>query len=279
MVAMLWIRAHFALTASALCLLGCSGEPVEPLSGPSSGNGGGAGVASGGGGGASSGSGAGGMGAGQAGAGAGGVPTAGSGGVASCNSFADDTGYTLLVHIKNEMSQPLYLGPEAMGCSSEPLFSIEDGARTKLTPLNGCMPSCQAVMAGSAAACPAVCATPATVALEPGQTIDLPWDGRFGVPQTLPSQCMKDATLANSCMQAQKIEAGVFTFLARAGTKRECLLAGGACTCASNTNGGCTAASSLIGGTIYTSEFLVALEPGELSPAGEPQYIGIVFRD
>jgi hypothetical protein len=273
MAAMLLQRAHFALGVSALCFLGCGGEPLELP--PSAVGGGGTGGA----GGAPSSAGAPSGGVGVAGAVGGSAAVAGAGGVVVCTNFADDTGYTLLVHIKNEMSQTLYLGPEDMSCDSLPLYSVEDGSRNKLPLLSGCVASCQAVMAGSAATCPAVCATPSTVALEPGQTLDLPWDGRFGVPQTLPSQCMKDPAQGTSCMQAQKVDSGVFTFVARAGTKRQCLQAGGTCSCASNGNGGCTAPSSLIAGTIYTSEYLVALEPGELSPAGEPQYIGIVFRD
>lgn len=265
---MLGLVARGALGVSVLGLFGCSGEPLAT---PLDENGGSAAVVGGGGSAGVAASGA----AGQGGVSAGGASS--TGGSVSCDTFPDATGYTLLIHIKNEMSQTLYLGPDAMTCGASALYEVEDGARTKLPPLLGCIASCQAVMSGAAAGCPTACSAPSTVALEPGQTIDLPWDGRFGVPQTIPSQCMKDPAQATSCTQAKKIEAGVFTFAARAGTKRECLLTGG-CSCASNTNGGCTAPSSLIGGTIYTSEFLVALEPGELSPGGEPQYIGIVFR-
>jgi hypothetical protein len=267
---MLWLRAHSALAASALCLLGCSGEPTTPLASAGTatgGNAGGAAVGGGGSGGA----------AGQGG-GAAGTQAVSSGGNVACDTFADDTGYQLTVHIKNERSETLYLGPDDKTCTTPALYEVEDGARTKLPALAGCVTSCQAMMVGAAASCPTVCAEPSTVALEPGQTIDLPWDGRYGVPQNLPSQCMKDPAQGGSCTQAQKIEAGVFTFVARAGTKRSCLLQGGTCSCAANAHGGCTAPSSVIAGTIYTSEFLIALEPAEAAPGGEPQYIEIVFR-
>ena len=269
---MLWPRAHGALTLTALCFLGCGGEPLDTPLGGAGTAGNVAGTMSGGGSAAGASALNGGAG-GQAGIAA---TTGGAGGAVACTTFADDPGYSLLVHIKNERTETLYLGPDDTGCGAAALYELEDGARTKLLPLTGCVASCQAVMSGTAV-CPTGCAAPSTVALEPGQTIDLPWDGRFGVPQTVPAQCMKDPSQPASCTQAHRIEAGVFTFAARAGTKRQCLLAGG-CTCAANTNGGCTAASSVIAGTIYTSELLVALEPSELSPAGEPQYIGIVFR-
>ena len=203
---MLGLRARTALGVSALGLFGCSGEPLAP---PLDENGGSAAVVAGGGGSTNGGvamSGA----AGQGGASAGG--TSNAGGSVSCDTFPDASGYTLLIHIKNEMSQTLYLGPDAMTCGASALYEVEDGARTKLPPLLGCIASCQAVMSGAAAGCPTVCSAPSTVALEPGQTIDLPWDGRFGVPQNIPSQCMKDPSQATSCTQAKKIEAGVFTF-------------------------------------------------------------------
>ncbi len=267
---MLWVRAPAALAAGALCFLGCSGEPVEPLaSGGSWAAGGGAAA----GGSAAAGGGA----AGQGGA-PGGTAAISSGGSAACETFADESGYQLMVHIKNERSETLYLGPDDKTCTPPTLYEVEDGSRTKLPALASCVTTCQAMMTGAPATCPTACAEPATVALEPGQTIDLPWDGRYGVPQTLPSQCMKDPALGTACTQAHEIEPGIFTFIARAGTKRSCLLQGAACACAANPNGGCTAPGSVIAGTIYTSELLIALEPAEKSPSGEPQYIGIVFR-
>lgn len=122
-------------------------------------------------------------------------------------------------------------------------------------------------------ACPAACATPSTLTLEPGQTVKIPWDGRFGVPQSLPQQCLSNlAQSSTSCVQAQRIEPSVFTFSARAGTSRSCLAAGGCGTCTTSEYGGCSTPSSLIAGTLITTEFLIKLEPGE-SP-----YIGLVFK-
>jgi hypothetical protein len=216
------------------------------------------------------------------GAGSGGAAGAanGTGGVVECSSFVDQTGWTLPVHIKNEMSQTLYLGQDTMACEVKRLFQVEDGSRTILPSLDTCHSSCQAMMETGPVQCPAVCATPSTVALEPGQSITLPWDGLFGVEQTLPQQCLGAGVQGPAvCTQAKRIEANAFTFIATAGTRRECLQPGGTCTCTPNANGGCVSASSLIGGTIYTSEFLIKLEPGETSPSGEPPYIEILFRD
>lgn len=218
---------------------------------------------------------------GAGGAGAGAAGTANStGGVVECSSFTDQTGWTLPVHIKNTMTQTLYLGQDAMTCEAKPLFQVEDGSRTVLQSLDGCHSSCQAMMETGPVACPEVCAMPSTVTLEPGQSITVPWDGRFGVQHMLPQQCLRSGVVGPAgCMQARRIEAAAFTFVATAGTRRECLQPGGTCTCTPNQNGGCTSTASLIGGTIYTSEYFVKLEPGETSPGGEPPYIEILFQD
>jgi hypothetical protein len=216
------------------------------------------------------------------GAGVAGQPSAGSPSVepVDCSSFVEHSTWSLLVQIKNEMTQTLYVGQPTTSCEPKRLFKVEDGARTELPSLDGCHTSCQTMMQSGPTTCPTVCTTPSTVTLQPGQTIQIPWDGRFGVEHSLPAQCLQAGALAPAtCVQAQRIEANAFTFSAQAGTHLECLQPGGTCTCTMNANGGCTSAGSTIGGTIYTSEYFVKLEPGEPSPSGEPPYIGILFRD
>jgi hypothetical protein len=268
---------RLALIGWALCLPCCvdgsTADAVAPLSaGASAGGSAGAG-----GGLAQAGSG------GVAGAGdpSAGQATGGSAASVDCSTFTESAlSWSLLVQITKEMSQTIYLGQDSMSCDVRPLFQVLDGSNTELRSLDNCHTSCQAMMETGPVACPAVCAMPATVTLEPGQTIQIPWDGRFGLEHLLPQQCLQGTAQAPaSCMQAQRIEAALFTFLATAGTRRECLAPGGTCTCTPNPNGGCTSPASLIGGTIYTSEYLVKLEPGEPSPSGEPPYIGILFRD
>jgi hypothetical protein len=267
--------APIALLAGALQLQACGGEPVtEPpaVGGSAAGSAGVGGVA--GSGGAVAGGGAGGTAAGAAGMGAAGAPAM------PCSNYADDATWSLVVHIKNEMTQTLYLGQDVMSCDIERLFQVTDGARTLLPALSGCRSSCDALMKTGPVACPTVCATPATVTLEPGQTVDVPWDGRYGVDFALPQQCAVGAPAGNlACVQAQRIEANIFTFSARAGTKRQCLDVTGSCTCTPSATGGCTSPSSLIAGTIITTELLLKLEPGEPETSGEPPFIGLVFRD
>lgn len=184
-----------------------------------------------------------------------------------------------MVTIENEMSQPLYLGSETSSCEEQRLFEVEDGARTVLPVLPSCRTSCQAAMTTGPATCPSACSPPSTVTLEPGQSLKIPWDGRFAVDEALPQQCAPSATGVSSCVRAERIEAGVYTFVARAGTRRQCMEPSGACSCTPNSIGGCTAAASLIAGTIITTELLIKLEPGELSPSGEAPFIGLIFRD
>lgn len=215
------------------------------------------------------------------GTGASGAPGAGAssaGGAVSCSSFADAAGWSLRVRIRNEMSSTLYVGQENSTCDVDLLFQVEDGARQKLPRLNGCPSSCQTAMASGAVLCPDSCALPSTVTLEPGQSIELPWDGRFAVEHLLPPQCLRpELQSPANCVRAEQVEAGPYHFLARAGTGRHCL--SGTCgACTPNPNGGCTTPGSLITGTIITTERFVGLEPGELSPSGTPPLLLLVFE-
>lgn len=284
---MLWQRRVLALAAScALCLPGCGGSDVDAdlgeernLGGSSASTAGQAGSGS------APGAGAGSGGSGSAtagGASAGGLSAGGSGGgasLAACSTFIDEpNAWSLVVQIKNERQTPVYLGQDTATCEAQRLFQVEDGARQILPSLDGCHVSCQALMQTGPVSCPSTCATPSTITLNPGQTIKVPWDGRYGMSHSLPEQCLVGSSAATStCMQARRIEASVFTFSARAGTSRSCLAASG-CNCAADQYGACTTPSSLITGTIITTELLIKLEPG-MGSAGETPYIALVFKD
>jgi hypothetical protein len=214
----------------------------------------------------------------------GGGSTGGSGSVApgpvDCEDLKDDKGWQLMIEIKNEMSQTLYLGPEDMNCEARELFQVQDGARRALPALAACRSSCQNAMTGTSVSCPLVCPIPTTVTLDAGQSVRVPWDGRFAVPQTLPQQCVSGAaTPAAECVSAEQVEAGVFTFSAKAGTTRRCLDPSGTCNCGPSAIGGCSTPTSLIGGTIVTTELFMMLEPGEPSPNGAPPLVSLTFRD
>jgi hypothetical protein len=195
----------------------------------------------------------------------------------ACSSYADKAGYQLVVRIENQMSRTLYLGQEEMSCNLERIFQVEDGARHVLPSLDNCHTSCEQMMTSGPTSCPLVCQAPATIKLDPKQTLQVPWDGRFGVMQTLPQACLPATqTAPATCVQADRIVPAIFTFSAKAGSSVQCLA--GTCTCTPNQGGGCSNASSLISGTIYTTEYVVKLEPGETSP-GEGAFIGLVFKD
>ena len=277
---------------SALCLAGCSGEPdSETLGGGSPNHGGLSGMAGvspslGGSAGISGSAGstpiggttqsAAGMSPGGAGAAVGGSSSAPP---VACSSFVDDSAWKLTVHIKNQKSTAVYLGAQTMGCDTGRLFDVEDGSRTLLAGLEACRSSCSAVMTTGPVVCPTVCAAPSTVMLAPGQTIDIPWDGLFGVPSTVPSECMHTAEPSpTACVRAEQIKNGLFTFSAKAGATHDCL-SPTACTCTPNPSGGCTTPSSIISGTITTTDFIIALDPGESPIGGDAQYIGLVFKD
>jgi hypothetical protein len=268
---MLRLLRRITLLAYVASLQGCSDEPISgPLGGmqTSSGLAGSSNAGSGGGSGAAA---AGSAGAGQSSAGA---PSL------ACSSYADDPSWSLLVTIKNEMTRTLYLGQEEMSCNAQRLFEVEDGARTLLPALGSCRSSCETMMNSGPVTCPSACPSPSTVTLGPGQSVQVPWDGRFGVDFTLPQQCMAGAQATNlACVRAERVEANIYTFSAKAGTSQKCLEPSGNCTCTPSAIGGCMSAASVIAGTIITTELILKLEPGEAATNGAPPYIGLLFQE
>lgn len=262
------LRSTWAAVFLPLMFLGC-GDPAAETVEMANGNGGASGVAG------SNGPVGGGGTAGASGGTSGGVGSAGatmSAPAMACSAYADESGYQLVVHIENKMSRTLYLGQDEKSCEPQRLFQVADGARQVLASLDGCHTSCDQMMTSGPVACPLACATPSTVELGPNQSLQIPWDGRFAVTQSLPGSCLKTPQAeAATCVQASHIEPAIFTFSARAGSARQCL--SGTCSCTPNQAGGCVSANSLISGTIYTSEFVIKLEPGEAP------YIGVVFND
>jgi hypothetical protein len=272
---MLLPRGLLALAASSLlCLPGCGGPGVDGAGTEQADVSGSAGSSTGQSGAAGTSGGAGAGGSGSSGAGSGGTPA-----LAACTNFMDDSNaWSLVIQIKNERKETIYLGQDSTTCEAQRLFQVEDGARKVLANLDNCHNSCQALMQTGPVTCPNTCPTPSTITLNPGQTIKVPWDGRYGLVHSLPQQCVVGSSQpTTSCMQAQRIEPSVFTFSARAGTSHSCLAAGG-CSCSADQYGACTTPSSLITGTIITTEYLVKLEPGMMT-AGEPPYIALVFKD
>jgi hypothetical protein len=180
-----------------------------------------------------------------------------------------------MIHIENKSTRTLYLGQEEMSCPIEPLFEVQDGARAKLPSLADCRTSCDAMMTTGPVVCPLNCASPSTIKLDPNQSLQIPWDGRFAVTQTLPQGCLGSTAAGPvTCVQAARIEAAFFTFSAKAGSSVQCLDPSGKCACMPNTNGGCVTAGSVISGTVYTTEYLVKLEPGETGTS-----IDLVFKN
>jgi hypothetical protein len=198
----------------------------------------------------------------------------------ACSAYVDESSWSLVVQISNQRQQAVYVSQRNADCETTRPFEVRDGSRTLLPALEKCPVSCQQLMQAAPTTCPAACPAPSTLTIQPGETVKVPWDGRFAVPHSLPAQCASAAAQGTtSCVQAAHIGAGVFTFSARAGTSRACANGSTSCTCTPGPNGGCVTAGSVIDGTIITTEYLVNLEPAEVSPGGEPPFIGLVFRD
>jgi hypothetical protein len=196
----------------------------------------------------------------------GGTASAGSGQGGSagsvCETFDDDPGSFINVAIYNNTATPIYLGQTMVTCGVSPLFQVHDAGGAALPSLGNCRSPCQSLRNMGPAGCPAICAFPSSVSLQPGGVLYTSWDGLFQVQTQLPEQCVAPGYGEGSCDQAQQIEPGTFTFSALAGLSVDCAqTTGGTCSpCTPDGNGGCTTPGSVIGGKLLTAVTSVLLD-------------------
>jgi len=197
----------------------------------------------------------------------------------TCDGFNDDPGYFVSVAIINKTMNPIYLGEDTVSCSVAPLFAVETAGGSPLTGPGSCSSSCQMLRDGDEVGCPAVCAFPSTLKLEPGEAYYTQWDGLYQLRRELPAECRSGGRGATACDQTLQIDPGSYRFSSVAGTSPDCSQTnGGACgTCNPTGNGGCTVPGSLISGARHHATTTVYLDAsygvwGNPAPAPAPAF-------
>jgi hypothetical protein len=182
-----------------------------------------------------------------------------------CKSFDDDSPGAVNVAISNLTQAPIYLGQDMVTCGVSPLFRVADASGALLPDLGNCRSACDTLRKQGAGGCPAICAFPTSVALQPNEVLYTTWNGLFRVQGQLPTQCVPFDTGAEmqvSCDQAKRIDPGTFTFSARAGSALDCAQTTGTDTCSACTpspNGGCATPGSLVTGPMHAAQTTVLL--------------------
>jgi len=262
----------YALLVSTLAACGGKSFDVEPTP-----NGGGSDQGGSSQGGSSAGSSKGGTSA-KAGAWNGGSGQGGSAG-AECAGFEDGARSYVPVAILNKTTAAIYLGQDMVTCGVSPLFQVGDAAGATLSAPSSCIGSCQSLLEQGPIGCPAICAFPSAVALQPGETLYTTWDGLFQVPRQLPKQCVPPEYGIATCQQTMAVQPGTFTFSAVAGRGTDCqATTGGACPVCSappGGDGGCSISGALITGPMLKAVTSVQLNAsygvyGNSSPAPAP---------
>jgi hypothetical protein len=180
---------------------------------------------------------------------------------ASCESFNDQPGYFVSVAIINKTAAPIHLGPDMVTCGTSPLFGVKDASGVPLPSLGDCRSSCQQVRTNGPVGCPAGCAFPSVVTLQPGGVMYTSYDGLYEFQTTLPDACVNPMFGDSQCSQARQIQPGTFTFSSRAGSTIDCSQTGtGMCSaCTPRGDGGCTT-PGLISGKVHNATTTVVLD-------------------
>lgn len=180
-----------------------------------------------------------------------------------CSSFDDEgaTIFNVAVAIHNETSAPIYLGQDMVNCGTAPLFQVHDASGMQLATGELCRQSCQLVRSGGGIGCPAICAYPSSIALEPGEVYYTQWQTQYSVQQQLPLECAPSGQ--QQCSQLKAVQPGVYTFSAFAGSGVDCSATmGSECAPCTPEAGGCRFAGSLITGPKHEASTVEMIDAG-----------------
>lgn len=202
--------------------------------------------------------------------------TSSGGAVNECTRYDDESPIPVDVTLINKTGQTLYLGQQMSTCGITPLFSVATAAGQPLPSVGDCRVSCAGARVG-VGGCPAICAFPNTIELQPGESHYTMWDSLYRVDASLPARCLtyEGAQGDAMCMQAKRIEAGDYTFSAVAGLKVDCSMTSSTTQCGACTpdpNGGCSIAGGLIAAQKLNATTAVTLDAsyGFSAPAAGP---------
>jgi hypothetical protein len=163
------------------------------------------------------------------GSGAGGGGTGGSGG--TCSLYDDQSASsTVTVSIVNDSGVTIYL-PSRCGALTptiEPATGY-DGANYVYD--DSCLSTCEHLRTGEPIVCTAEACALETIAIEPGMSHELLWDGTGLESAEMPAACWLSADYGPSCEQIVVAPAGDYTvgLVAYDGCNGDCTCEGGVC--------------------------------------------------
>lgn len=127
---------------------------------------------------------------------------------ASCEDFRDttpgDPDRSITVRIHNETGAPFFLGDLSPACSGFRGFTLTDEAGASVKPdLDICEFTCSSML-DMGCGCPAFCASPEVIYVEPGAVWTTTWTEAIFPTQDMPASCyFEQACEGNGCFDRQ----------------------------------------------------------------------------
>jgi hypothetical protein len=140
----------------------------------------------------------------------------GNGGNDVCSAFKDGAGEgTVTLRVQNDTGIPIYL-PTSCGKLMPTIEHIAEDDPTQYVYDDSCLSTCEDLQSGDPIVCTAEACALITLLIEPGQHIDVAWDGT-GLTQTeMPAACFADASYGPSCSQIVSAPSGSYAVDLRA---------------------------------------------------------------
>ena len=144
------------------------------------------------------------------------------------------------IRIRNETSDPIYLGSATQGCHRYIDLFLRDEAGAQLGyryDSGSCLGTCETLREGWPA-CTDDCPFPPTIYVAPGGVWEETWTGNIFVEEEMPKGCYFEEIEQHTCPRNVVAPEGSYTFAVNAWTTTpNCMVDD--CECAPDTNGSC----------------------------------------
>jgi hypothetical protein len=181
----------------------------------------------------------------------------------ACDAYLDEAPpQNVAITVRNEGTATIFLGGE--GCAADIGVGLAAADGSALPQgASGCGYTCEQLQTRPAA-CPADCALPPVVRVDPGGSYQLSWSGSYVEPASMPKSCYFEPSYAGpGCERRIVAPAGDYTLTASAWPQTTCV--DNSCDCQPDASGSCVMQGFAgVGGTATQASAVVAY-PSETS--------------
>ena len=167
----------------------------------------------------------------------------GGAGAAVCDAFQNAPAQTVMsVTLENHRATPIFVTTDQTCFSTPPFTLVGPNGQGVSLGVQVCESNCAEQMKPHPTTCPLICQGPPLIRIEAAGSHSVQWGPSVLETTKMPLGCYFDSLYIKSCQRIVALDAGTYTFEAKAAT--ECT----GCVCTPDTSGSCAPANGTLVG-------------------------------